>query len=179
MVSAVKRAAEMLTRREPACGRTRVVAVDGRSGAGKTEFAGELAQLLGAPVFSLEDIYPGWHGLEATTPILRDVLAAIAVDEVGRAHRWDWERQRPGPPLSVQPSPLLVVEGVGAGAAALRPFLSLLIWIEASDDVRRHRALSRDGDVFAPWWDIWSAQESLHFQRELTATAADLVVENN
>ncbi|RLV55211.1 dephospho-CoA kinase [Aeromicrobium phragmitis] len=165
-----------LADREPACGRVRVVAVDGRSGAGKSWFAERLARRLAAPVFSLEDIYPGWRGLEATVPLVRDVLAALAVDEFGRVPRWDWEHDRPGDSIVVSPAPTLIVEGVGAGATPLRPFLSLLVWLEAPDDVRKERALARDGKTFAPWWDVWAEQERAHFSREMTAGAADLVI---
>jgi para-aminobenzoate synthetase len=42
-----------------------IIAVDGRSGAGKTTLAVELAARLRAhhkvSLFHLEDIYPGWH----------------------------------------------------------------------------------------------------------------------
>ncbi|MFD1859097.1 4-amino-4-deoxy-L-arabinose transferase [Aeromicrobium camelliae] len=176
MSSAFDVVADALAEREPACGRVRVVAVDGRSGAGKSSFAEQLAERVSAAVFSLEDVYPGWHGLEATVPIVRDVLAALAVDEFGRARRWDWERDRPGDEILVPPVPTLIVEGVGAGAMALRPFLSLLVWLEAPEPVRKERALARDGETFAPWWDVWAAQERAHFAREMTAGAADLVI---
>lgn len=176
MTSALDAVATALLEREPACGRTRVVAVDGHSGAGKTAFAHQLGNRLGAPVFSFEDIYPGWHGLEATTAIAREVLAAIAVDEIGRTRAWDWERDEPGEPLVIHPGPLLVIEGVGSGATQLRPFLSLLVWLEAPETVRRQRALARDGETYRPWWDVWAEQERAHFARELTAGAADFSV---
>ncbi|MEO8095730.1 MAG: hypothetical protein ABI632_12485, partial [Pseudolysinimonas sp.] len=40
-----------------------VVLIDGRSGAGKTTLARELAPLVGAQLVSLDDVYPGWDGL--------------------------------------------------------------------------------------------------------------------
>ncbi|OUZ11708.1 hypothetical protein BHE97_04170 [Aeromicrobium sp. PE09-221] len=176
MTDAVDHVAETLLRREPACGRTRVVAIDGRSGAGKTEFAHRLADRLDAPVFPLEEIYPGWHGLEPAVPMLRDVLAALAVDELGRAHRWDWIHDRRGVPLTIAPGPLLIVDGVGSGSAAIRPFLSLLVWLEADEATRRHRALARDGETYRPWWSVWAEQERRHLGREHTPAAADILV---
>ena len=176
MSNAVEHVAVTLLRREPACGRSRIVAIDGRSGAGKTEFAHQLANRLDAPVFSLEEIYPGWHGLEAAIPMLRDILADLAVDEVSKTHRWDWAQDRPGAPLTVAPSPLLIVDGVGSGAAAIRPFLSLLVWLDASEETRRRRALARDGEVYRPWWTVWAEQESRLLGREHTPAAADILV---
>ena len=51
------------------------------------------------------------------------------------------------------------MEGVGAAAAAARPLLSAVIWADSPDDVRRTRALDRDGDTYEPFWDQWAAQE--------------------
>lgn len=176
MALALDLVADTLAEREPACGRVKVVAIDGHSGAGKSAFAEQLAQRLSAHVFSLEDVYPGWHGLESVVPIVRDLLAALAVDEFGRARRWDWEQNRPAEEILVPPVPILIVEGVGSGATALRPFLSLLVWLEAPEPVRKERALARDGETFAPWWDAWAEQERAHFAREMTPVAADLVI---
>ncbi|TSD63564.1 hypothetical protein [Aeromicrobium piscarium] len=176
MSNAVDHVAETLMLREPVCGRTRVVAVDGRSGAGKTEFAHQLANRLDAPILSLEDLYPGWNGLEAAVHSLRGILAALAVDDLGTARRWDWADDRPGELLTVTPGPLLIIDGVGSGAARIRPFLSLLIWLQADDATRKSRALERDGATYAPWWETWAAQEHEHLVREQTAAAADIVI---
>jgi para-aminobenzoate synthetase len=165
-----------LDARLPACGTTKVVAVDGPSGAGKTAFAGGLAAATGADVLHLEDLYPGWHGLARTPPVVADVLASVAVGGTGSARRWDWQRGVPGAELRVRPSRLLVLDGVGSGASVVRPFLSLLIWVEAPADVRKQRALDRDGDTYAPYWDVWAAQEAEHFTAEQTRRHADLVV---
>lgn len=169
--------ATLIQSRQPACGSTKVVAVDGPSGSGKTSLAEHLAKLTGAAVLHLEDIYPGWHGLAATPPIIaRHVLDAIAVDRIAAVARWDWVHDRPGEVLSVAPTPLLILDGVGSGAAVIRPFLSLLIWVEAPLDVRKERALARDGDVYAPFWDTWAAQEHAHFSTDETRRHADAIV---
>jgi uridine kinase len=162
--------------RQPACGSTTVVAVDGPSGAGKTSFAEGLARATGADVLHLEDVYPGWDGLAATPPIIARVLDVVALDGVGAAPRWDWDRSAPGTLLHVPPTPLLVLDGVGSGAAVIRPHLSLLIWVDAPAEVRKHRALARDGGTYAPYWDMWATQEAKHFAAERTRHHADLVV---
>jgi uridine kinase len=166
-----------LVREAPAaCGSTTVVAIDGPSGAGKTQLANGLAESAGGAVLHLEDIYPGWHGLAATPPIVRGVLDVVAAGGTGTAPRWDWAADSPGPPIDVPPAPLLVLDGVGSGAAILRPVLSLLIWVEAPVDVRRQRALSRDGEVYEPFWDVWAAQEAAHFATDETRRHADVVL---
>ncbi len=167
----------LIRERQPACGSTTVVAVDGPSGSGKTSLANQLADVADAAVLHLEDLYPGWHGLAATPPMVaHGILDAIAADQIGSASRWDWVNDRPGPTLLVPPAPLLIVEGVGSGAAIIRPFLSVLIWVDAPVDVRKRRALARDGGAYAPFWDIWAAQEAAHFSVEETRRHADVVV---
>jgi uridine kinase len=167
----------LIRERQPACGSTTVVAVDGPSGSGKTSLADQLAEVTGAAVLHFDDLYPGWHGLAATPPMVaRGILDAIAVDRIGKAARWDWVNDRPGPTLHVPPAPVLILDGVGSGAATIRPFLSLLIWVEAPMAVRKQRALARDGGAYAPFWDTWAAQEAAHFTAEETRRHADLVV---
>jgi uridine kinase len=169
--------ATLIGGRQPACGSTTVVAIDGPSGSGKTRLSGDLADLFGAAVLHLEDLYPGWNGLAATPPLVaRSVLDAIAVGRVGAVPRWDWKAHRPGPLLHIPPAPLLILDGVGSGAAVIRPFLSALIWVEAALDVRKERALARDGDVYAPFWDTWAVQERAHFATDETRRHADVVV---
>ena len=50
-----------------------IIAIDGRSGAGKTTLAMELAALLRdhhkVSLFHLEDIYPGWNGWPAAADV--------------------------------------------------------------------------------------------------------------
>jgi energy-coupling factor transporter ATP-binding protein EcfA2 len=168
----------------PAAGRTRVVAVDGPSGSGKTTLAAALAVALGtpsgpAPVVRLDDFYPGWDGLEAVVPRLVEwVLEPVAAGRPARYRRWDWtagryaEWHQASPP---EPG-TLVVDGVGSGARACAPYLSLLVWVEAPRDVRYARGMARDGEAYRPWWDGWAAQEERHFAREGTRARAAVVV---
>lgn len=168
--------AERVRRRAPACGVTRVIAIDGRSGAGKTALALDLADQLGAPILHLERLYPGWHGLARTPAIVRSLLADLSVGELGSARQWDWATDQPGSRLTVRPTSELIIEGVGAGAGVLRPFLSHLVWLEAPASERRRRALARDGDTYEPWWDVWAAQEDRYLASDLTPESADLII---
>ncbi len=165
-----------VARRQPACGATRVIAIDGPSGSGKTGLADTLAERGDATVVHLDHLYPGWHGLDATPPVVAGLLGAIAVGEVGTAARWSWVRDEPAPPLRVHPPALLVLDGVGSGASVVRPFLNLLVWVDAPDEVRHERAMARDGETYAPWWDVWAAQEERHHRHEQTRAHADVEV---
>lgn len=170
----------LIAARAAACGTTKVIAIDGPSGAGKTDFAAGLSGAIGAPVLHLEDVYPGWLGLAQTPGLIADgVLGRLAVDEIGSVARWDWDRDRPAGPIRVRPAPLLILEGVGSGARVCRPFLSLLLWLEAPADIRKRRAISRDGETYAPHWDRWAAQEHDLFTADGIRAAADVVIDTS
>lgn len=141
-----------------------IVLIDGHSGAGKTTLATRLAAILGWPVVHLDDFYPGWEGLaEASEMVVRDVLR---VENPGY-WRWDWQRncRAEWVPLEYEH---IIIEGAGCiSNAALdlldpRDHLALVVTLEASK--RKMRALRRDPD-YAPFWEIWAAQEEEHFAR--------------
>ena len=166
---------EALTTAPARCGTTRVLAVDGRSGAGKSTLVAAVTAALAAPVVRMDELYPGWDGLAAGTGRLADeVLGPIAAGVPAVYRRWDWMRSRPGRRVEVAPGPILVVDGVGSGAAAVRPWLSLLVWLDAPPDLRRDEALRRDGAAYARQWERWAAQEERYGRCDRPADAAGL-----
>ncbi|TLM83322.1 aminodeoxychorismate synthase component I [Pseudarthrobacter sp. NamE2] len=141
-----------------------IIAIDGRSGAGKTTLAVELAARLRVhhkvSLFHLEDIYPGWNGLAAGVErYVSTVLTPLSRGEAATWVSWDWENHYDGDARVTLPAEIVIVEGVGAAAAGARPFLTAVIWADSPDDVRKTRALERDGATYAPYWDQWAAQE--------------------
>jgi len=155
-----------------------VLAIDGQSGAGKSTLAQALAQRLAAPVVSLEDLYGGWDGLEDGIERLRSaVLEPLAQGRGASVPRYDWHRGQWAAPWELEPPAELVLEGVGAGAGALAPYLSLLVWLELDPDARRGRALAReDGELYGPQWARWEAQEDAYMTRERPRERADFVL---
>jgi len=165
--------------RAAAAGATRVVAVDGRSGSGKTSLATALRAALGAPAVSLEYLYGGWDGLERGIDMLvSDVLEPIAHGRAARVPRYDWIAAAWDTPWRLEPPEVLIVEGAGAGARRAAAYESALIWMEAPASVRKKRALDRDGATFAPHWDAWAAQEETMLACERTPERADIVIDS-
>ena len=162
----------------PRCGRTRVLAVDGRSGVGKTSLAAGLRAALGAPVVALEELYGGWDGLERGIDLLvAAVLEPLSAGRAARVPRYDWTAAAWDTPWVLEPPGLLIVEGVGAGARRAADYASVLVWMEAPESVRKKRALDRDGETFAPHWDMWTAQEDAMLAREHTPDRADFLID--
>lgn len=161
-----------LAARAEASGPRPVVLIDGRSGAGKTTLARELAPLLDAQLVSLDDLYPGWQGLAAGS---RAVHETILRDADPGWTRWDWAANAPAEWHPVDPERPIVIEGCGALSRANLARATFGIWVDLPAPERRRRALEREPD-FAPHWREWAAQEREHAAREHPSALADLVV---
>ncbi|MFG2086164.1 MULTISPECIES: uridine kinase [unclassified Spirillospora] len=162
----------------PSCGPVRLVAVDGPSGAGKSTFTDHLAAVLsGAPVVRSDDFRVPWDADPLTWwPPLRDtVLTPLRDGRPAVLRRYDWHRDRYGPEEEIPPAPVVVLEGVGA-AWAESP-AAYRIWIDAPRDLRRARALDRDGPEYAGAWDDWATRENAHFAADATRDRSDLFVD--
>jgi uridine kinase len=159
-------------------GGTSVVAIDGRAGSGKTTLAKALGAELSAPVVSLEYLYDGWDGLERGIGLLvTEVLEPLSKGQTAYVPRYDWIRETWDEPAPLDPPETLIVEGAGAGARPAAKYESVLVWLETPSSVRKKRALDRDGETFAPYWDQWAAQEAAMLARERTRERADIVID--
>lgn len=163
--------------RAPTLGAGRLVCVDGPAGSGKTTLAAEVAALTAAPVVHLDDLYPGWDGLFAVDPAVLDLLRPLAEGRAGHYRRWDWYAGDYAETREIDPAPLLVLEGVGAGNRAWAGLVTTLVWVEAPPHTRRARALERDGDGLLEHWAGWTRDERRLFADQDTQARADLVVD--
>ena len=160
--------------RPPRAGSTRVLAIDGPGGSGKSTLAARLASVLNAPVVHMDDIYPGWDGLAAAAPLLRDwVLEPLARRRPVRFQRYDWSLGTYREWVDVPAADVLIVEGCGSGSRIVARYISLLLWVEAPREVRFARGIERDGEAYRPSWERWARQEDALFAAEHTRERAD------
>ncbi|KQX08434.1 hypothetical protein ASC59_04970 [Leifsonia sp. Root1293] len=161
------------------------VLIDGPSGSGKSTFADSLRgawrDAANRPVLvRLDDIYPGWSGLgAASAAVSTELLAPRSTGRAGGWRRWDWTRDAPAEWHEVPASRSLIVEGCGTLTATGAALGSIGIWIEASDAVRKRRALDRDGGAFDAHWDEWDSQWRRYVELEHPSTRADVRVRSD
>jgi uridine kinase len=169
--------------RAPRLGHTRLVAVDGPSGAGKTTFAARLAAAMPAgvtvAVVPTDAFLDGWAPPMSVWPRLRaEVLDAVAAGRQGAYRSYDWNRRRRGAEVTVVPVPaVLILEGVTSGRAEIRPSLVSFVFVTADRAARIARAVYRDGTDTAEPLRAWHKAEDSYFVTERAAEHADLVVD--
>ncbi|MFJ8165650.1 uridine kinase [Streptomyces sp. NPDC096136] len=161
----------------PSLGPVRLIGVDGHAGSGKSTFTDRLAAALGgAPVLHLDDVathtelFDWWERLRA------QVVEPLAAGRPAHWTPYDWVGRRFGPERVLEPAPVLLVEGVGAGRRALRPHLARLLWMETPRETSWGRGRRRDGRELSDFWDGWERAERAHFSHDPSRPFADTLV---
>ena len=179
----VERFADLTTRLTalpPSCGNTRIVAIDGPGGAGKTTFAARLAHALGEAQIIHTDDFASWeHQFDWSPRLLADVIEPLRVGRAGRYRRYDWAGRALAEWHEVPAAPVLLVEGVGAGRREFATALAFVAWIETPPEVRLARGIERDGENMRAFWNQWIAGERRHFAQDRTRDRTSLVVCGN
>lgn len=184
-------------------GRTRLVAIDGPSGAGKTVFAERLAEAFTAigragasnaagraepfaaagldrpPIVHTDDLLDGWADQFTFWHRLDEwVLAPLRAGRIGRYRSYDWDRRRFGTDWTpVPPAPVVLLEGFTAARAIIRPELTFAVFVTAPDRLRLDRALLRDGAAIRTPLDRWRRAERDHLAVDDTVGHVDLLVD--
>ena len=176
---------EAMTRRGPgnaAPSRPVVLAVDGRSNAGKTTLAARISRAVpGSAVVHTDEIAWrhsrfGWADL-LIGGILEPARQGRAVSY--RPPRWA-EHDREGSIEVPAGCPLLVIEGDGAGRQEVTDLIDALIWVQADEREAERRVLARigkPGEAPTNWHHReWMAEEIPFNTAQRTWERADAIV---
>lgn len=163
------------------------VVIDGPSGAGKSTVADFLVahwpegEGEGEPVqlVRLDDIYPGWTGLEAAATIAANILAARSRGQASSWQRYDWASATLTTWHEVDPHRPLIIEGCGSLGRQAQETADVRIWVSAAEGIRRDRALSRGGEDFESHWDAWDQQYAARMARENPKRFANIILAAN
>ena len=168
---------DLAASRPATCGDARVICVEGPAGSGKTTLASALAELTGAPVVHMDDLMEGWDGVDGTGPQLASVLDPLADGRPGSYRQFNWHLDRFDREVAVPVAPWLILEGVGSGNPGVAERVTVLVWVEADDDLRLSRGLDRDGSDMEPLWRQFMLDEADVFCAHRTRERADVLVD--
>ena len=156
---------------------TRIVAVDGLGGSGKSSFARHLAGAFGGVPIVQTDDFASWDNpIDWWPELLERVLVPLSRGETARFERSSWGPGTGGERVIVEPTDVLILEGVTATREAFMPYVTYSIWVDAPAEVRLQRGLDRDGSDALEQWQAWMTQEDEYRSRERPDERADLVI---
>jgi uridine kinase len=158
-----------------------VVAIDGYGASGKSTIAGLVTGRTGAALVHTDDFFlhpsapPGTAGGYYDWRRLRaEALRPLLAGRPASFRRFDWKGSRPGEPVSVSPSPLILVEGVASAGPALADLVHARVFVDtpAGERLRRLRCRVNPGE----WDDDWLAAERAYFGATRPPSSFDLIV---
>ena len=159
-------------------GPTRLVAVDGPGGAGKSTFAARLAAAASdAPVIHTDDFASADNPINWWPRLLEQVISPLTRGLPAHYQRYDWRTETLAEWHTVVPAPIVIIEGVSSARSEWAGQLSYVIWIETPRATRLAQAVDRDGDDALDDWEHWMAEEDAHYARDPTRERADIVID--
>jgi uridine kinase len=171
-----------------------VVALDGRSGAGKSTIAPLVATEVGGVVVDGDDFYAGgsgemWDAMTAAEKVdhvidwrrQRPLLEALRRGESVGYHPYDWddEANDGAAPhqVHVESAPVIILDGVYSARPELADLIDLTVLILIDDDVRRAQLLAREGEDYRRDWEArWTEAELHYFGTIMPPEAFDLTL---
>lgn len=159
-------------------GPVRLVAIDGPGGAGKSTFATRLSiAAQGAPVIHTDDFASADNPIDWWPRLLEQVIIPLTTGKSACYQRYDWSTESLADWQTVDPSPIIIIEGVSSARSEWSRHLSFVIWIETPREVRLQRAVERDGEDALDEWEFWMGEEDDHYQRDPTRERSNVVID--
>jgi uridine kinase len=173
-----------------------LVALDGRSAAGKSTLAARVAPLVGAAVIDGDDFYSGgtaetWDAMSAAEKAShcidwrrqRPVLEKLAREETASWRPYDWEADDGSladRTVTCHPAPVVILDGAYSGRPELADLFDLRVLLDAPAHLRRKRLVQREGEGFRVDWNRrWDDAEQWYFAEVMPPESFDLVVPVN
>lgn len=171
-----------------------VVALDGRSGTGKSTLAASITTLIDSEVIESDLFYAGGTDANwtALTPVERadrvidwrrlrtEVLVPLAS---GRHASWRPFDFAAGfglakQAITHQPTGLVIIDGAYSSRPELEDLVDFTVLVTMPDDTaRRRRLIAREGaEYMAAWHQMWDAAEQHYFTKVRPPSSFDLVV---
>lgn len=168
--------AQQIGQSQKRCGDITLITIDGPAGSGKTTLATALNNHIdNSQVIPMDSLYNGWS--RALEPELWERLSESILQPLkqGRAVQYasfNWTIDAFDTQVAIEPTDVVILEGVGSSHPSVKANSSLNIWISAPDDLLLERVLNRDGSHLRDEMLAWQVAERNYFtQFDIEATA--------
>lgn len=184
-----------IERRRPSCSPI-VVAIDGRSGTGKSTLGRAIARSVGGAYIDQDDFYSGgeldaWGPLDPAERVDRcidwrrvrdEVLIPLRRSKSARYFPFDWDTMEgtASEPIDVAAADIVILDGAYSTRSELLDLIDLTVLVTLGDEIRRQRIMEREGEDWTEeWFAVWDAAEELYFGTLRPPDAFDIVIDRS
>ncbi|CAB5108177.1 MAG: AAA family ATPase [Actinobacteria bacterium] len=159
-----------------------LIAIDGPAGAGKTTLAAKLERELSLKnsvcVIHMDDLYAGWENAldEDLTQRLSEIVNAFTSHIQFTISVFNWSSNSFDSYRRIEPTDILIIEGVGAGQKVVREAAATLYWLDIEPSLGLERVLARDGFEIELHMRQWQKDQARFFESDLTRNFADHII---
>lgn len=171
-----------------------LVALDGRSGSGKSTIAKQIAGVLGGVEINSDNFWSGGLNEEwdKKSPeeksdqaidwkrLRSEVLIPLLSGKTAKWHSFNWETGEGLSPTEIvnNPSQLIILDGAYSSRPELQDLIDLSILVELSDDNnRRQRLVTRENEEYMKdWHGRWDVAEDYYFSKVRPRDTFDLII---
>jgi len=171
-----------------------LVAIDGRSGTGKSTLAKEVAERVNGVVILGDDFYSGgsFEDWDKRSPkekadlcidwkrIRTEALEPLLSGKSASWHPFNWQTGKGLAEhfIKAQAACVIILDVVYSNRPELSDIVDLSVLVQLSDTVRRKRLKRRErGSFMVKWHQVWDEAEDYYFSQIRPPSTFDLVVE--
>ena len=159
-----------------------LVAIDGPAGAGKTtlaaQFQRDFSKVKSVSTIHMDSLYAGWDNVfeERLTSTLAMIVSEHNALRPFTIEIFNWKSMAFDSFLTIEPTDILIIEGVGAGQKIVRDGGAITYWLDIEPSVGLERVLKRDGYEIESQMRQWQSDQEEHFARDLTRNHAHYIL---
>lgn len=158
--------------------RTKVVAISGFLGSGKTTLAHKLAQnlpetgIISADNFMLDTYHErsGDWGCMDRPRIINEILLPAKKGQEIKFHVYDWATDSSNLTETIGMPKVLLLEGIGIIHPDLKPYFDFSIWVDEDLQIAAKRGMERDKKVLHTnndllWTQVWMLNDQEYYDK--------------